>query len=43
MDTRCELEGCLYNQNGFCNYEEAPIKEPFYRGCRDPYDNGDYE
>lgn len=39
----CDLYGCLYNDNGECNFRNATIKEPYYQACRDEYDNGDYE
>ena len=39
----CELYGCLYNKMGVCTYDTAAIKNPYYRACRDEFDNGDYE
>lgn len=31
----CELYGCLYNEDGRCNYENATLKFPYVCACRE--------
>lgn len=32
----CSFQGCIYNQNGECAYENAPVKQPAARACNEP-------
>lgn len=31
----CELRGCIYNDDGVCEYEFAPWQDPYYCACYD--------
>lgn len=30
---KCELYGCLYNEDGYCQYDNATLKFPYVRVC----------
>lgn len=34
----CELKGCIYNDDGVCEYEFAPWQDPYFRACYDETD-----
>lgn len=29
----CDYCGCIYNEDGYCNYENAAMKISYYRVC----------
>lgn len=37
FDRHCEFEGCMYNDEGFCKYADAPIKMNFARAWYDEF------
>lgn len=37
MDKHCAFVGCMYNDDGFCKYHNAPIKMNFARACYDEF------
>lgn len=37
MDKHCAFFGCMYNDDGFCKYADAPIKMNFARACYDEF------
>lgn len=37
INNRCAFEGCLYNDDGICKYQNAPIKMNFARACYDEF------
>ena len=39
----CELYGCLYNEDGFCGYDNANLKFPYAMACYDQDIVGDME
>ena len=40
---QCELYGCLYNEDGHCNYDNANLKFPCARACNEEDIVGDME
>lgn len=34
----CELLGCIYNDDGDCEYLNAPIRMPYARACHEPFE-----
>ena len=39
----CELFGCVYNDDGYCNYNNAKIKVSQARACYDEIRQADIE
>lgn len=39
----CELFGCIYNDGGYCNYNNAEIKISYARACYDEIRQADIE
>lgn len=33
----CELYGCIYNEDGICKYNEAPIKVEYAQACHEEF------
>lgn len=46
-NVRCELEGCMYNEDGYCAYENSPVQVSYVRVCEEDemrfYGKGDAE
>ena len=32
---QCELYGCMYNEYGICNYDNANLQFPYAMACND--------
>lgn len=37
IEKQCDYTGCLYNDDGYCVYEQKDLKLPQYRACEGNY------